>query len=182
VAVAGASYGGKVALELAARWPQRVVALALLCAGMPGHEPTDVLRGFWQREGELLDAGDIAGAVELNVATWLGPEASESTRERVRLMQRHAFELELAAPPEEPEEQEEQEEPVDLSSITAPSLVVSGSKDLPDFRLIAARLAALLPGARHVELPWAGHLPTLERPPELSAMLTAFLHDTVPAG
>jgi 3-oxoadipate enol-lactonase len=183
VAVAGASYGGKVALELAARWPQRVVALALLCAGMPGHEPTDVLRGFWQREGELLDAGDIAGAVELNVATWLGPEASESTRERVRLMQRHAFELELAAPQEEQEEQEEpqEDEPVDLSSITAPSLVVSGSKDLPDFRLIAARLAALLPGARHVELPWAGHLPTLERPPELSAMLTAFLHDTVPA-
>jgi 3-oxoadipate enol-lactonase len=180
VAVAGASYGGKVALEIAARWPERVVALALLCAGMPGHEPTDVLRGFWQREGELLDAGDTAGAVELNVATWLGPEASEPTREQVRLMQRHAFELELAAPQEEAEEPQE-DEPVDLSSITAPSLVVSGSKDLPDFRLIAARLAALLPGAQYAELSWAGHLPTLERPPELSVMLTAFLHDTVPA-
>jgi len=31
-----------------------------------------------------------------------------------------------------------------------------------------------------VELPWAGHLPTLERPQELSAMLTAFLRETVP--
>ena len=68
----GASYGGKVALEIAARWPQQVTALALVCAGMPGHEPTDALRGFWQREGELIEAGDIAGAVELNVATWLG--------------------------------------------------------------------------------------------------------------
>lgn len=37
VAVVGASYGGKVALEIAARWPQRVAALALVCAGMPGH-------------------------------------------------------------------------------------------------------------------------------------------------
>ncbi len=178
VAVVGASYGGKVALEIAARWPQRVAALALVCAGMPGHEPTDVLRSFWQREGELIDAGDIAGAVELNVATWLGPDASEPAREQVRLMQRHAFDVQLAAP----EEDEPIEVAVELSAITAPGLVVSGAKDLPDFRQIAARLAAVLPSARPVELPWAGHLPTLERPGESSALLTAFLRDTVPAG
>jgi len=177
VALVGASYGGKVALEIAARWPQRVMALALVCAGMPGHEATDVLRGFWHREEELIEAGDIAGAVELNVATWLGPEADAATRERVRLMQRHAFDVQLAAPVE----YEPVEVAVDLRAITAASLVVAGAKDLPDFRLIAARLAALLPGARQVELPWAGHLPTLERPHELSAMLTAFLRDTVPA-
>ena len=178
VAVVGASYGGTVALKIAARWPQQVTALALVCAGMPGHEPTDALRGFWQREGELIEAGDIAGAVELNVATWLGPPASQATRERVRLMQRRAFEVQLAAP----EQYESAEVAVDLGAITAPALVVSGGKDLPDFRLIAARLAALLPGARPVELPWAGHLPTLERPQELSALLTAFLRNTVPAG
>ena len=178
VALVGASYGGKVALEIAARWPQKVTALALVCAGMPGHEPTDALRGFWQREGQLIEAGDIAGAVELNVATWLGPQASQATRERVRLMQRRAFEVQLAAP----ERYEPAEVAVDLGAITAPALIVSGGKDLPDFRLIAARLAALLPGARPVELPWAGHLPTLERPQELSAILTAFLRDTVPAG
>lgn len=178
VALVGASYGGKVALEIAARWPRQVTALALVCAAMPGHEPTDVLRNFWQREEELIDAGDVAGAVELNVATWLGPEADEATRERVRLMQRHAFDVQLAAP----EEYEPIEVAFDLRAITAPSLVISGAKDLPDFRLIAATLAALLPGARPVELPWAGHLPTLERPSELSSMLTAYLRDTVPAG
>ena len=116
-----------------------------------------MLRGFWRREGELIDAGDIAGAVELNVATWLGPEASQATRERVRLMQRHALEVQLAAP----QEYEPAEVVVDLGAITAASLVVSGAKDLPDFGLIAARLAVLLPGTRQVELPWAGHLPTL---------------------
>jgi len=177
VALVGASFGGRIALEIAARWPQRVTALALVSAGMPGHEPTDALRAFGQREGELIEAGDIAGAVELNVATWLGPEADEATRDRVRLMQGQAFEVMLAAP----EEYEPIEVAVDLSAITAPSLVVSGAKDLPDFRLIAARLAALLPGARSVELPWAGHLPTLERPRELSELLTGFLRDTVPA-
>jgi 3-oxoadipate enol-lactonase len=178
VAVVGASYGGKVALEIAARWPQQVTALALVCAGMPGHEPSDTLRAFGQREEELIEAGDITGAVELNVATWLGPEADEATRDRVRLMQRHAFEVQLAAP----EEYESAEAAVDLRAITAPSLVVSGAKDLPDFRLIAATLAGLLPGARLVELPWAGHLPTLERPRELSQMLAAFLREVVLPG
>ena len=178
VALVGASYGGTVALEIAARWPRRVTALALVCAGMSGHEPTDVLRSFWQREGELIEAGDIAGAVELNVATWLGPDAGEQARERVRLMQRHAFDMQLAAA----EEYEPIEAAVDLSAITAPSLVISGARDLPDFRSIAAGLARLLPGARPVELPWAGHLPTLERPAESSELLTAFLRDTVPAG
>ena len=91
-----ASYGGKVAPEIAARWPQRVAALALVRQDARTLA-TDVLRGFWQREGEMIDADDIAGAAELNVATWLGTEASQATRERVRLMQRHALEVQLAA-------------------------------------------------------------------------------------
>jgi 3-oxoadipate enol-lactonase len=39
----------------------------------------------------------------------------------------------------------------------------------------------LLPGARHVELPWAGHLPSLERPAEVTPLLVDFLAETVPA-
>jgi 3-oxoadipate enol-lactonase len=137
-----------------------------------------VLRGFWQREGELIDAGDIAGAAGLNVAAWLGPEASQATRDRARLMQWHTLEVQLAAP----QEYEPAEVAVDLGAITAARLVVSGAKDLPDFGLIAASLAALLPGTRQVELAWAGHLPALEGPQELSGILSAFLREIVPAG
>lgn len=178
VAAAGASHGVKVALEIAARRPRQVTALALVCAGMPGHEPGDTLRTFGRREEELIEAGDIAGAMELNAATRLGPDADDGTRDRARQMQRHAFEVQLAAA--------EQYEPamvaVDLRAITAPSLVVSGARDLPDFRLIAARLAGLLPGTRLVELAWAGHLPTLERPHEFSQLLAVFLREAVPPG
>jgi 3-oxoadipate enol-lactonase len=131
-------------------------------------------RRMWDPQWPVLvEAGDIGGAVELNVATWLGPEADEPAREKVRQMQRHALEVQLAAP----EEFEPVEVAVDLHAITAPSLVVAGAKDLPDFRQIAAELADLLPGGRLVELAWAGHLPTLERPQELSAMLITFLRE-----
>jgi 3-oxoadipate enol-lactonase len=199
MALAGASYGGKVALQIAARSPERVTALALICAGIPGHEPTETLRDFWQREEALLEAGDVAGATELNVATFLGAEASEATREQVRLMQRHAFDVQLAAeqeageagptgeagpasgagPDGEPGGAGEAEEAVELGAVTAPSLIVSGARDLPDFRQIAARLAGLLPAARWTELRWAGHLPTLERPAELSELLAAFFSETI---
>jgi len=177
-ALIASSYGGRVAVEIAARRPDRVSAMALLCAGLPGHEPSDERRAFGEREDALLEAGDIAGAVELNVDTWLGPDADEAVREEVRGMQRHAFEVQLAAP----EGAGRTEVEVDLSAIKAPCLTISGAHDLADFRQIAAQLPGLLADTRHLELPWAGHFPGLERPATVTDLLTGFLRETVPAG
>jgi 3-oxoadipate enol-lactonase len=171
----GSSYGGRVALELAARWPDMVPALALLCSGSPDHVPSDALRAFGDREDALLAAGDIDGAVDLNVETFLGPEADDTVRVQVRQMQRHAFDVQLAAA----EEFAQVPEKVDLSLIEAPCLAVSGGQDLPDFREIAARLPAQLVNARHLELPWAGHLPSLERPEVVTDLLTQFLREAL---
>jgi pimeloyl-ACP methyl ester carboxylesterase len=173
----GASGGGRVALEVAARWPQRVTSLALLCTALAGHEPSDELRAFGEREDALLEAGDIAGATELNVDTWLGPHADEATREKVRRMQRHAFEVQLAAV----EEFEPIRAEIDLAAITAPSLLISGSHDLTDFRQIAVRLSEQLADARHLELAWAGHLPSIERPDALNQVLIDFLREALAA-
>ncbi|MFJ1601832.1 alpha/beta fold hydrolase [Streptomyces sp. NPDC088253] len=176
-ALIASSYGGRVAVEIAARRPDRVSAMALLCAGLPEHEPTDELRAFGEREDALLEAGDVAGAVELNVDTWLGPDADDVVREKVRAMQRHAFEVQLAAP----EGAGRNEVEIDLSAIKAPCLALSGGHDLADFRQIAAQLPGLLADSRHLELPWAGHLPSLERPAVVTDLLTGFLRETVPA-
>ncbi|WP_344576987.1 alpha/beta hydrolase [Nonomuraea roseoviolacea] len=175
-ALAGSSYGGRVALELAASRPELVTALALLCPAVPGQEPGPELRSFAEREDALLAAGDLDAAVELNVERWLGPEAGDEVRERVRTMQRHAFEVQLAAA-----EQVRQTRPeADLARIAAPCLAVSGAHDVPDFRELAAGLPERLRQARHVELPWAGHLPSLERPAEVTELLLDFLRVTVP--
>jgi 3-oxoadipate enol-lactonase len=171
----GSSYGGRIALETAARRPDMITALVLLCSGSPGHVPSDTLRAFGAREDALLEAGDIDGAVDLNVETFLGPEADDAVREQVRLMQRHTFDVQLAATEEFAQVPVE----VDLSRITAPCLAVSGGKDLPDFREIALGLPERLPSARHHELPWAGHLPSLERPGAVTDLLKEFLRENV---
>jgi 3-oxoadipate enol-lactonase len=170
VSVVGASFGGRIALELAGEWPDRVDRLVLLCAAAD-RPPSDTLRAFGAKESALLAAGDMAGATELNVDTWLGPEAGEEVRAAVRTMQRHAFDVQLAVDPE-PEAGGYEVRP---ERVVAPTLVVSGAHDLPDFRETAVELGAALPHARHVELPWAGHLPSLERPAEVTALILAHL-------
>ncbi|MFC7918965.1 alpha/beta fold hydrolase [Streptomyces cinereoruber] len=177
-AVVGSSFGGEVALEFAARHPERVAALALLGSGMPGMEPSAELRAWGDRERDLLIAGDLDAAVELNVDTWLGPEAGEEARALVRRAQRHIFEVQLPVPdehgPVDPEVARDE-----LARIQAPALVAVGAHDLPDFRAVADELARLLPAARRLDLDWAGHLPALERPEETARLLTAFLAEAL---
>ncbi|MFG2394740.1 alpha/beta fold hydrolase [Streptomyces lavendulae] len=190
-ALVGASYGGKLALAAAARHPERVTALVLLASGMPGRAPSAELRAWGAREDALLEADDLEGAVALNVETWLGPDATPGTRAAVAGMQRHAFRIQLAAEAaaetaepslpaaNEAEAAAEQIPPTaptfDLSGIAAPALAITGAHDFADYREIAVALAGLLPNARHLDLDWAGHLPSLERPEEVTALLLDFL-------
>ena len=175
-AVVGSSFGGRVALELATLHPGRVSSLVLLCTAYRGVEPTDAVRAFGAEEDRLLEAGDIAGATELNVRTFLGPDASEDTRDRLAAMQRRAFEVQLAADEQDPPPAPRRVE-VDPAAIAVDTVVVSGALDLDLFREVAAVLARDIPGAESVELDWAGHLPSLERPDAVLALLLDVLRD-----
>ena len=55
-ALVGSSYGGQVAMEVAARWPDTVTALVLLCSALPGHAPSGVLP-ILRRTGGGADRG-----------------------------------------------------------------------------------------------------------------------------
>ncbi|MEV0612127.1 alpha/beta hydrolase [Nonomuraea sp. NPDC050404] len=156
-------------------------ALELAAAGLAGRlvllnplstlEPTPDLLAYWKEEEHLLEEGDTQGAAELNARTLLGPEATDVAWRRLVAMQRHAFELQLAADPE-PEQIEREVSP---AGVEVPALVVSGAHDLPYFRDSARHLARELPAARLLELGWAGHLPALERPEEINALLLDYL-------
>ena len=87
-ALVGASYGGYVALQVASAEPDRVERLVLLASAADLLEPDEGMRGLWQEEGVSSRRGTWPAATELNVRTWLGPEADDEARELVRRMQR----------------------------------------------------------------------------------------------
>jgi pimeloyl-ACP methyl ester carboxylesterase len=127
-------------------------------------------------EERLLEAGDVDEAVDLMVRTWVGPDAGDDARELVRVMQRHAFDVQLAAEAADPEPEPRRID-VDPTAISVPVTLVSGGHDVDHFQAIADHLAGQIPGAERVHLDWAGHLPSLERPDTVLALLLDVLRD-----
>ncbi|WP_040454469.1 alpha/beta fold hydrolase [Kribbella catacumbae] len=169
--VVAASYGAYVALQAASRQPERFSRLVLMSPPADGVVPTDDLRAFGAEEDRLLEAGDVGGATELNVRAWVGPEANDEARELVRMMQKHAFEVQLAAGDVDNDEWE-------VGGITAPVKLFTGAHEFAFFAACAKQLSEILPNVDHTELAWAGHLPSLERPDEMTALIRAALTAT----
>ena len=165
-AVVGASFGGWVALQLATLAPERVTGLALMASAFDLDEWSPELDAFRAEEEALLEAGDIDGAVELGLRTWVRePQITDLVAD----MSRKAFELQQGV------DVHLRELPVDLAAIGVPTLAVSGGRDFPDFARIADRIAAEVPGAERAEIADAGHLIALERPDESAELLRPWL-------
>ncbi len=168
----GASYGGRVAIDLAASHPDRVVGLVLAGAGLPDHEWSAEIEAFGAAEDEALEAGDLDRATEVNIDFWL-PSASEAVREAVRVQQRRAFELDVDD--EADEALLTDDLPTRLPALDVPALVLTGKDDYADFQGIADHLAATLPNARRETIPGAGHVPSLEQPAAFDALVLPFV-------
>ena len=167
-ALVGASYGGWVCLQLAVARPELVTDLVLLGAPLPDHEWSEEIEQVRREEWRLAEEErDLRAAAVLMADFWL--EAPEP-RERVIEMQQRAYEQQLGS-----EAEIDEPESIDLSRITARTLVGVGELDKPDFHAIAERLAREIPNAESVAIPGAGHLPSLERPEATASVICRFL-------
>ena len=189
VGLVGGSVGGSVAVDFALAHPVRVGALVLAAPALGGHEWSKEMRRFGAEEDAALDAGELERAVEMIVELWLaGPRrglevVEPALVERVRAMQRNAFEVQLAAYAADPPPQPVSADPPAaerLGEIAVPTLVLAGEEDLGDFLAIADRVETEVPGAREVLLPDTGHLLTMERPERFSELLDDFLREFWP--
>jgi pimeloyl-ACP methyl ester carboxylesterase len=62
-----------------------------------------------------------------------------------------------------------------LQEISAPTLVVVGQLDIPDFHDIASIIAARVPRARKEVISGAGHMANMEAPARFDDLVAAFL-------
>lgn len=170
VALVGASFGGLVCLELAARRPDLVTDLVVLDAPLPDHSWSPEMLRNWEHEDGLLEQGEWRAAAEWNADFWLSGAAGPELRARVIEMQERAFELQSESDAEEAEH-----EPVDLAAVRARTLVAVGELDKPDLHAIAERLVEGIDGAQLARIEGAGHLPSLERPDVTARLVRDFI-------
>jgi pimeloyl-ACP methyl ester carboxylesterase len=173
VHLAGAGFGGWIALEMAVRAPDRFASLTLV-------SPYGVkLFGPMEREFADILLLDPVEIVELG---WADPAACRDLRmpgfpsrtddeENERAFAERAALARYAWKPF----MHDPRLPRWLHLLTLPTLVMSGAADRMVSPAHTRALAERIPGARYLEIAGAGHYPYLETPDEFAGAVTGFI-------
>ena len=172
--VVGLSLGGMTAMRLAAREPDRVDRIALLCTSAKFASPEP-----WAERATTVRAQGTAAVADAVVARWFTDrlrEQSPALVERMRDM--------VASTPAEGYASccaaiETMDLRADLGRISAPVLAIAGADDPATPPEHLAAIVDAVPGARLLVLPQAAHLANVEQSVAVDAALLAHLD---PAG
>jgi pimeloyl-ACP methyl ester carboxylesterase len=170
----GLSLGGRIAVDFALEHPEMVDSLVLVGPGLSGWRFSREKGSFIFAILEAAQAGDGERAAELWLESPYMTPAMEIPELRARLRELALDnsriwtegwkERELAPPAVER-----------LSEIGKPTLLIIGSRDVPDIQQIVGALAESIPGSRKVTIEGSGHLPNMERPEEFNEAVLDFL-------
>jgi pimeloyl-ACP methyl ester carboxylesterase len=174
--IVGMSQAGRVAIDFALRFPERLAGLVLQGAPLgevPAEEAAEAIPVA--EYAALVRAGRLA---EMK-ARWRAHPLMRTQNEAARTLIEDIFAdyngRDLLAPAPPPRERVQ-----DLSSITAPALVLTGANDTAHRRRSGAQFAAALGDARYVEIPDAGHLCNLCQPDAYADALSHFMRHVEP--
>ena len=175
VVLCGLSMGGYVIFEFLRRWRHRVRALILMDTRVEG-DSTEGRRARDAAAASARDggAGAVGGAL---LPKMLAPGSEERAPELVDRVRRMMAATPVAGMIGALAAMRDRHDSTGLLPTLAdlPTLVLVGEEDAlapPD---AARRIATLIPGARLVVIPGAGHLPPVERPTETTAEIREFL-------
>jgi pimeloyl-ACP methyl ester carboxylesterase len=177
----GSSMGGEVAVDAALAAPERVAGLVLLAPRVGGEpEPDEAIvvaatNGLAEAIDDAWTSGDEAACNRHEIRLWLdGPAGPEG---RVRGPAREmAFEMNrivIANGESEFDGAGGQDAARRLGEIAVPVVVACGDLDVSLKMEAGAALARALPAGEYEVLPGRAHLPYLEAPDEVAALIGA---------
>jgi pimeloyl-ACP methyl ester carboxylesterase len=193
----GTSMGGGYSLDAAVLAPERVSALGLICPGVPGYQwpaemqaevgpilraavPPERLASYAEHAAVNVRDEDIAAMAEAQ-ARYLavGPGRTPDVFGAADW----AFLLEMTRGVfarlwrDDPSQEIDPDAPLleNLAAVRVPTLVVNGCADVSYIQDLGRMLSAGIPDVQRVDLADTGHLPPVERPDEVNAILLDFL-------
>jgi pimeloyl-ACP methyl ester carboxylesterase len=175
----GCSQGGRIALDAAVLHPSHVRALVLIAPAASGAPepiyPPDI-GGLMARLKDAEQAGDLDRVNAIKAHLWLdGPLQPEG---RVAGEARRLFlDMNVIALRSPPIGSNLDVAPTfhRLGEISAPSLVLWGDLDFPHIQERCRHIATAMPNGSGHGLTGIAHLPSLERPTEITGLLAAFI-------
>ncbi len=177
--VCGVSMGGYIAQHVAARHPERVRGLILCDTKLDADTPEARagragLAAKVGRRGAGLLADTMLGTLLAQSAEARGrarrPAIEELLRQTIARQPVATIQAALAAMGQRPDMTET------MQSLPIPTLLVVGEEDTFTPPAIMQRMESILPDARLLIVPQAGHLVPLEVPEVFNAAVLAFLH------
>ena len=174
--IVGVSYGGVIALQLAARHPELVSALVLLASA---HDFSAAGKRRLERQITCASRGDLAALVQDFVAVFRRPWLNWLVRLRLRTRRARLGEtmndpsiiargLRAILDPR-------LADTTAIPRVTARTLIIGGSRDQFFGDGMLERTAAAVPNASLVVLPGETHMVPVERAGAVAAKLRAFL-------
>lgn len=176
----GNSMGGQIAIDVAVEYPDRVVALVALGAGLGGFDGSLTPEELVVEEAvEALEAaGDIEALVAAEVRLWgdgvLAPEGRMAEPARTAL-------TELVRGAADPDRPRGKPIPLDppaagrIGTLTIPILAVVGALDESYAIQVAEHLGTASPNGRTVILPDVAHMIAMEQPAETARLIVEML-------
>ncbi len=175
-AIVGLSMGGGVALDFALAYPDRVRALVLADAMIGGYRWSPE----WQAATAPIWRVAREGGVAPARARWLAHRglfgaALEQQAAAATLTQMIADYSGWHWCNRDPHRKPSHPAIEQLTQIAAPTLIITGEREDPDFVAQATILSAQIPGVQSRVLPGIGHLTALEAPNEFNRTVLDFL-------
>lgn len=170
----GLSIGGMIAQCFAIAYGDRLASL-MLC-GTSSERLAGGMAGLWQPRFDAMDAaGSLEPLADSSMQRWVTdgfaprrPDRYRQLRETVSATSLEGYRIGAIAI-------ENYDVTAELPSLSVPTLVVCGDEDMGTPPAGNRRIAALIAGARYVEMPKARHFPMVEYPQEFAAIMLEWL-------
>lgn len=176
----GCSMGGGMALDFTLAHPEMVDGLVLVGPGVSGMPDEGDEPSIWNEIVAASKAGDFDTANELEMRLWVDgtdrapDQVDPAYRAKASAMNRalydhdaemRAVEWQPADPPAYPR----------LETVTTPTLLIIGDRDVADIQKSVDVLAERIPNAKKVVMHDTAHLPSMELPSQFNQILGEFL-------